>query len=113
MYNFHYITFSKRNFSSSEKYFSKTYNGKKLIGGVYRKSRFTEYTDIQYGTKKERSEHEQHLGLLGPVIRAEVGDVIRIILYNLSPNPVSIFLQGTSLTSAQSGKWLKEMCAYI
>lgn len=95
------------NFSPSEKYYSKTFNGKKMIGGTYRKSRFTEYTDISFITKKTRSQRENHLGILGPVIRAEVGDTVRIVLYNLSPKPVSVFLQGTSLKATQNGMWLK------
>lgn len=94
--------------SDSELYFAQTFNGKKLIGGTYKKSRFVEYTSIQYSAVKNRTEREQHLGLLGPVLRAEVGDTIDIYLINLTPHPISIFLQGTSLNSSQNGMWVKQ-----
>ena len=83
-------------------------NGKKLIGGKYKKARFHEYKDIQYGEKIKRSKREEHLGILGPVIRAEVGDTIQVLLINLTPKPVSVYLQGTSLNSSQNGVWLKQ-----
>lgn len=97
-------------FSTAEKYFAKTYNGKKMIGGTYMKSRFNAYTDISFTKREQRHEQEEHLGILGPVISAEVGDIIRIVLYNKSPKPVSIFLQGVSLTTEQNGMWLKDPC---
>jgi hypothetical protein len=95
-------------FSESELYYSTNVNGKKLIGRKYKKARFHEYTDVQYGEKMNRSKREEHLGILGPVIRAEVGDTIQVLLINLTPKPVSIYLQGTSLNSTQNGQWIKQ-----
>lgn len=99
-------------FSPAEIYFAKTYNGKKLIGGTYMKTRFNAYTDNTFNRRDWRFGQERHLGILGPVIRAEVGDIIRITLYNKSPQPVSIFLQGVSLTAKQNGMWLKDPCKF-
>ncbi|KAL4239418.1 hephaestin-like 1 [Mactra antiquata] len=94
--------------SESELYYAKQYNGKGLIGGTYKKARFHEYRDITFGQKITRSKREEHLGLLGPVLRAEVGDTISIVLINLTPNPLSIFLQGTSVDPSQDGMWKKQ-----
>ncbi|KAH3871437.1 hypothetical protein DPMN_034639 [Dreissena polymorpha] len=91
------------NFRESRIYFSKSHNGKRLIGGTYRKSRFVEYMTINYTARVNRTTEEEHLGLLGPVIRAEVGDAITVILNNTCPHNVSISLQGVSLAISQSG----------
>ncbi|XP_052788746.1 ferroxidase HEPHL1-like [Mya arenaria] len=89
--------------TESEKYFAKTYNGKPMIGGTYRKSRFNEYTSTAFNTHASKSTHERHLGLLGPVIRAEVGDTVNVTLRNLTPYPVSIAFQGVSVSMSMNG----------
>ena len=43
------------------------------------KASYEEYTDISFTTKKEKP---KYLGFLGPVIRAEVGDVIEVVFKN-------------------------------
>lgn len=45
---------------------------------VYKKVVFRKYLDSTFSTRDPRGECEEHLGLLGPVIRAEVGDVIQV-----------------------------------
>ncbi|KAH3853725.1 hypothetical protein DPMN_096257 [Dreissena polymorpha] len=89
--------------SDSEIYFTKNYKGKRLIGGKYFKSRFNQYSDVGFRTKTIRRPEESHLGLLGPVIRAEVGDTVRIHLKNRCPHDVSMYLQGVSLEITQNG----------
>ena len=79
-----------------------------MIGGTYKKSRYNEYTDDQFIVKKIRTSEDEHLGVLGPVIRAEVGDTVRIVLKNSAPHPVSVFLQGASVTADQNGMWRKD-----
>ena len=49
------------------------------IGGTYTKASYEEYTDSTFSVKKEKP---KHLGFLGPVIRAEVGDVIEVVFKN-------------------------------
>lgn len=39
---------------------------------------YFEYTDDTFTTRKERSSEDEYLGYLGPVIRAEVGDTIKV-----------------------------------
>ena len=55
---------------------------KDRIGQVYRKAIYREYTDATFQTLKPRPAAEEHMGILGPVIRAEVGDTIRILFRN-------------------------------
>ena len=93
--------------SQSAQYFAKTYMDEKLIGGTYKKSRYVEYDNPDFSVKRNRSAAEEHMGLLGPAIRAEVGDVIRIVLNNKTPYPVSIFPHGVSLDSSQNGMRIK------
>jgi hypothetical protein len=52
-----------------------------LAGPRYLKARYNEYTDATFTTKVERSEDEEYMGILGPVIRAEVGDTIDVGFY--------------------------------
>lgn len=48
------------------------------------KARYIEYTDGSFSTKKLRSNSEEkHLGILGPVIKAEVGDQIEVVFKNM------------------------------
>jgi FtsP/CotA-like multicopper oxidase with cupredoxin domain len=65
------------------------------IGHQYYKARYVEYADAGFGKPKERPPEWQHLGLLGPVIRAEVGDTIKVVLKNkLDSMPVSMHPHG-------------------
>ena len=47
------------------------------------KTLYFEYTDATFSKKKERNDNETYLGILGPVIRAEVGDEIHVTFKNL------------------------------
>lgn len=47
-------------------------------GTVYKKVVFRKYLDSTFTKRDPRGEHEEHLGILGPVIRAEVDDVIQV-----------------------------------
>ncbi|XP_077164339.1 hephaestin isoform X3 [Paroedura picta] len=60
------------------------------IGGTYWKARFVEYADETFRVEKERPEEEKHLGILGPVIKAEVGDTIQVTFANKASWPFSI-----------------------
>ena len=52
------------------------------IGTQYRKTLYVEYTDATFTTKKPAAPEWQHLGSLGPIIRAEVGDTIKVVFKN-------------------------------
>ncbi|KAF7665268.1 hypothetical protein LDENG_00142140 [Lucifuga dentata] len=60
------------------------------IGGRYLKVKYTEYTDETFATKKQSTPDSQHLGILGPVLRAEVGDTLRVTFMNKADRNYSI-----------------------
>ena len=68
-------------FSAEEKVFLEG-DGKNRIGHKYYKARFVEYTDNSFSTVKPRGLEWEHLGILGPVIRANVGDKIKVVFRN-------------------------------
>ena len=49
---------------------------------LYLKAVYHEYTDATFRTLKPRLPQWEHLGILGPLIRAEVGDKIKVIFQN-------------------------------
>uniref|UniRef100_A0A5F4VR85 Ceruloplasmin n=1 Tax=Callithrix jacchus TaxID=9483 RepID=A0A5F4VR85_CALJA len=64
--------------------------GPTRIGGSYKKLVYREYTDASFTNRKVRGPEEEHLGILGPVIWAEVGDMIRVTFHNKGAYPLSI-----------------------
>ena len=77
--------------------------GPDRIGRVYRKSLFREYTDGTFTTPVPRPAAWAHLGLLGPVIHAEVGDTIRVVLANHTRLPASMHPHGVLYDKASEG----------
>ena len=49
---------------------------------IYHKAIYREYTDSTFKKLKIRPQQWAHLGILGPLIRAEVGDSIRVVFHN-------------------------------
>jgi len=70
---------------------------------IFRKAAFREYTDGTFQTLRPRPPEWTHLGLLGPVIRAEVGDRIEVTLKNNTLIPVSLHPHGVLYTKANEG----------
>ena len=77
--------------------------GPKRIGHVYIKAQFREYTDNNFTTLKTRTADEAHLGILGPIIRAEVGDTILVNFKNNTRFPASIHPHGVQYDKANEG----------
>ncbi len=77
--------------------------GPDRIGSVYKKAVYREYTDGSFTTLKARPERWQHLGLLGPVIRAEVGDTIRVVFKNNASRPYSVHPHGVFYAKDSEG----------
>ena len=76
-----------------------TESGANRIGHRYKKAVFHEYTDASYTTKKERrTDYDRHLGILGPIIRAEVGDTIDVRFKNMATRNYSIHPHGVFYT---------------
>jgi FtsP/CotA-like multicopper oxidase with cupredoxin domain len=70
---------------------------------VYRKAVFNEYTDATFHTLKQRSDAWAHLGVLGPLIRAEVGDTIKITFKNNASHSFSLHPHGVFYAKGSEG----------
>lgn len=73
------------------------------IGCTYRKAVFREYTDDTFRTLKPRPPELAHMGLLGPVIRAEVGDTIKVVFRNNASFPFSLHPHGVAYSRDSEG----------
>jgi FtsP/CotA-like multicopper oxidase with cupredoxin domain len=71
-----------------------TERGPHRIGSVYRKALYREYTDDSFTRLKPRAPEWEHTGILGPILRAEVGDTIRILFKNNATRPYSMHPHG-------------------
>ncbi|KAK5930483.1 hypothetical protein CgunFtcFv8_026712 [Champsocephalus gunnari] len=77
--------------------------GQNRIGSRYKKVRYVEYTDNTFTTKMLRSPEEQHLGIMGPVLRAEEKDTIKVVFKNKASRPYSIQPHGVQYSIEDSG----------
>ena len=77
--------------------------GRDRIGSVYRKALFRGYTDDTFRTRLDQGAAWRHLGALGPVIHAEVGDTVEVVLRNDTRRPVSLHPHGLRYDKASEG----------
>jgi manganese oxidase len=61
---------------------------------TYKKALFREYTDARFNAFKPPEKNWLHLGILGPLLRAEVGDTIKVVFKNNASRPYSIHPHG-------------------
>jgi FtsP/CotA-like multicopper oxidase with cupredoxin domain len=73
------------------------------VSSSYVKCLYREYTDASFRTLKPRPPQWQHLGMLGPLIRAEVGDTIRVVYRNNCNFPNSIHVHGLLYAKTSEG----------
>ena len=78
-------------------------SGPHSIGKVYRKAIYREYSDASFTQLKPRAPEWEHLGILGPVLRAEVGDTIRVVFRNHATRPYSMHPHGVFYEKASEG----------
>ncbi|XP_009327928.1 PREDICTED: coagulation factor V [Pygoscelis adeliae] len=91
-------------------------NDKNCKDGTIYKVIFQSYTDSTFTTLQDEGEYKEHLGILGPVIRAEVDDVILVHFKNLASRPYSLHAHGLlyekssegSVYDDESTAWFKE-----
>lgn len=95
---YHFFQFDLRHASS---YLLK---GPQRIGRVYKKAMFRQYTD---GTYDQKIPGPAWLGFLGPILRAEVGDVIIVHLKNFASRSYSIHPHGVFYEKDSEGKDLQ------
>src|SRR3954447_5724695 len=75
---------------------------------TYRKALFREYTDSSFRTLLPRDDAYAHMGLLGPLLRAEVGDTIRVVFRNHATRPYSMHPHGVFNRKAPGGTASRE-----
>jgi FtsP/CotA-like multicopper oxidase with cupredoxin domain len=80
-----------------------TERGPHRIGSTYRKAIYREYTDDTFTKLKARSPEWEHFGILGPVLRAEVGDTIKVVFKNNASHPYSMHPHGVFYEKASEG----------
>ncbi|XP_074738788.1 coagulation factor VIII isoform X2 [Strix uralensis] len=66
--------------------------GPQRIGSKYKKVLFVEYEDATF--KKRKVSDQLDKGILGPVIKGEVGDEFKIVFRNLASRPYNIYPHG-------------------
>lgn len=71
---------------------------------VYKKVVFRKYLDSTFTRHDPRGEYEEHLGILGPVIRAEVDDVIQVSIPSALLRSAEEFPQAPWGGKGQGGK---------
>jgi len=69
----------------------------------YRKVLYREYTDGTFRTLKTRSRDWDHLGFLGPLLRAVVGDTLRVVFRNNANRSFSIHPHGIFYDKGSEG----------
>src|SRR5437867_2106476 len=77
--------------------------GPHKIGKEFKKALYREYTDATFTTLKPRHKEWEHLGFLGPLVRAEVGDTITIVFKNNLMFPASLHPHGVFYEKESEG----------
>jgi manganese oxidase len=75
---------------------------------TYLKAVYREYTDDTFATLKPRPAEWEHLGILGPLIRAEVGDVVKIVFKNNAGLVCSMHPHGLAYDKESEGAYYSE-----
>ncbi|HVN93743.1 MAG TPA: multicopper oxidase domain-containing protein [Terracidiphilus sp.] len=73
------------------------------IGRVYKKAIYHEYTDATFTKIKPRAPQDAYLGIVGPILYAEVGDTIKVIFKNNATHPFGMHPHGVNYTSDSEG----------
>ncbi|HJT05997.1 MAG TPA: hypothetical protein VJ747_03675 [Stellaceae bacterium] len=73
------------------------------IGRKYLKAVYREYTGASFTTLKPRGPGEASLGILGPIIHAEVGDTITVVFANHTRFAIGIHPHGVFYAKASEG----------
>lgn len=88
-------------FGSEESVYLK--QGYDRIGRRYLKAVYREYTDGSFSTLKVRSPEENYLGILGPILRAEVGDTMVVHFRNNTRLSIGIHPHGVFYDKSSEG----------
>ena len=75
---------------------------------TYLKAVFREYTDASFSTLKPRPPEWEHLGILGPVVRAEIGDLIKVVFKNNTSLVTTMHPHGLGYDKGSEGAYYSE-----
>uniref|UniRef100_A0A668ALW7 Coagulation factor V n=1 Tax=Myripristis murdjan TaxID=586833 RepID=A0A668ALW7_9TELE len=74
--------------------------GPNRIGRKYKKVVYTQYTNESFTVRAEEKQRKNEIGILGPVIRAQIRD---IVFKNMASRPYSIYPHGLTMEKSQEG----------
>lgn len=80
-----------------------TQPGPHQIGSVYKKAIYREYTDGTFTRLKPRAPEDAYLGLMGPILYAEVGDTIKVVFRNHATHPFGMHPHGVKYEKDSEG----------
>ncbi|KAG9349604.1 hypothetical protein JZ751_028052 [Albula glossodonta] len=78
-------------------------SGPDRIGKKYRKAFFTQYKDETFKEREEKRQRKMERGILGPVIRAQIRDLVKIVFKNMASRPYSIYPHGLTIKKSEEG----------
>jgi len=78
-------------------------SGPGRIGSVYNKCLYRGYTSSSFAHRTPARPGDAYLGMLGPVIRAEVGDRVRVVFRNTCAFATSVHPHGVFYTKSSEG----------
>ncbi|RVE73621.1 hypothetical protein OJAV_G00032920 [Oryzias javanicus] len=70
-----------------------------FIGSRYKKVVYRQFTDCTFKTEMRRGPDMKHLGIMGPMIHAFVGEKVEIVFMNMASRPYSIHAHGVKTDS--------------
>ena len=73
------------------------------IGRIFKKAVYREYTDGSFTVLKPRGPEWAHLGIVGPVLRGEAGDTLKIVFKNNAHYPFSMHPHGVLYDHSSDG----------
>ncbi|KAF7691732.1 hypothetical protein HF521_010699 [Silurus meridionalis] len=71
------------------------------IGPVYRKVVYRMYKDETFTEQVTRGSDEEHLGILGPILRVQVGEMVQVVFKNKATRPYSVHAHGVKASLAE------------
>jgi FtsP/CotA-like multicopper oxidase with cupredoxin domain len=80
-----------------------TGSGPGRIGTRYEKCLYRGYSDGSFEHVEPRRGQDRYLGILGPVIHAEVGDTVKVVFRNACPFPASVHPHGVFYDKGSEG----------
>lgn len=72
-----------------------------FIGSIYKKVVYRQFTNNKFTKQMERAADMEHLGIMGPMILANVGDKVTMVFKNMASRPYSIHAHGVKTNNPE------------